>query len=57
MSETYALKWEQVVANRIVKKEKYFTSEEKRDSFRKQIMHRKQFFKLLTVKGGNTKAI
>ena len=51
MSDIYALRWEQVVANRVVKKEKYFTSAEKRDSFRKQIMQRKQFFKLLTVKG------
>jgi len=51
MSETFTLKWEQVVANRVVKKEKFFTSKEKRDQFRKEVMQRKQFFKLLTVKG------
>jgi hypothetical protein len=51
MSETFTLKWEQVVANRIVKKEKYFTSEEKLNKFRKQIMQKKYFFKLLTIKG------
>jgi hypothetical protein len=50
MSDTYALRWEQVVANRVVKKEKYFTSVEKLNAFRKQVMQRKQFFKLLTVK-------
>lgn len=51
MSETYALKWEQVVANRVVTKEKYFTSVEKLNQFRKQVMQQKRFFKLLTVKG------
>jgi hypothetical protein len=50
MAETFTLKWEQVVANRVVKKEKYFTSVEKLNSFRKQVMQRKQFFRLLTVK-------
>jgi hypothetical protein len=51
MSDIYTLQWEQVVANRVVRKEKYFTSVDKLNQFRKQIMQQKRFFKLLTVKG------
>lgn len=51
MSDIYTLRWEQVVANRVVKKEKVFANEKEMNKFRKQVMQRKQFFKLLTIKG------
>lgn len=53
MHEEYLLRWEQVVANRVVTKTKIFNSVEKRDKFRKEIMQKKQFFKLLTIKGSS----
>ena len=49
MSEEYTLRWEQVVGARVVKKQKFFISKEKRDHFRKEVMQKKQFFKLLPI--------
>ena len=51
MPTNFLLKWEETKANRVVKKEKVFANEKEMNKFRKQVMQRKGFFKLVTVKG------